>query len=69
LTLLVAYGEAVRPLYIAALGCSVLSIVFALLTHDFFLGTKHNSVEEIEVRFVPERGSEVVRENDLDGGN
>lgn len=40
-----AYTEAIRPLYLAALVVSLLAFIPALLTREIYLGKEHNDVE------------------------
>ncbi|OCF59014.1 siderophore-iron transporter Str1 [Kwoniella mangroviensis CBS 10435] len=57
-----AYNEAIRPLYIAALVTSTLSLVAGAFTTNFYLGTTHNAIEKKEVVFrsADETAPEVV---------
>ncbi|WWC59437.1 uncharacterized protein I303_101993 [Kwoniella dejecticola CBS 10117] len=57
-----AYNEAIRPLYLAALITSFLSLIAGAFTTDFYLGKTHNSIEKKEVVFrsADETAPEVV---------
>lgn len=43
-----AYNEAIRPLYLAALIMSMLSLAFGIFTYDIHLGKNHNAIEKRE---------------------
>ncbi|WVQ89262.1 hypothetical protein IAS59_003015 [Cryptococcus gattii] len=57
-----AYNEAVKPLYLAALIMSMLSLAFGILTYDIRLGKAHNSIEKREtvIRSEDEVSPEVI---------
>ncbi|OCF31471.1 siderophore-iron transporter Str1 [Kwoniella heveanensis BCC8398] len=57
-----AYNEAATPLFLASLVTSFVSLIFALLTTNFYLGEKHNTIEDfdIKMRSQDETAPEVV---------
>ncbi|KAH9926641.1 uncharacterized protein BXZ73DRAFT_102896 [Epithele typhae] len=57
-----AYNDAMRPLFIAALVTAVPPIVAGLLTEDFYLGTRHNAIEDKEIAVGADgTGEEAIR--------
>nr|AOR51867.1 siderophore-iron transporter Str1 [Phaffia rhodozyma] len=44
-----AYNEAIRPLYLAALITSMVSLLFGICTQNYYLGDTHNVVEDTKI--------------------
>ncbi|KAK8849795.1 hypothetical protein IAR55_005131 [Kwoniella newhampshirensis] len=58
-----AYNEAIKPLYLAALITSMLSLVCGAFTTNFFLGENHNDIEQkkvIKIRTEKEVAPEIL---------
>ncbi|WVR04917.1 hypothetical protein IAU60_001929 [Kwoniella sp. DSM 27419] len=64
--IIAAYNEAVHPLYLAAFLTSFVSLIFGALTTNFYLGDKHNTIEDTEVRMRSE--VELPKGQALEGG-
>ncbi|KAL1689797.1 hypothetical protein GGG16DRAFT_93155 [Schizophyllum commune] len=59
-----AYGDSIRPLFIAALVLSIVPILAGFYTTNFYLGTQHNAIEAKEVKILSadETTEEAIRE-------